>query len=136
MPSTKTLLDTKTTTTTTNDNNNNNNKDLSPISMPQTRGTGYFCTLIITFPRRAKRGKKMKPWSRMTYDMVGKADNCLKMYTIYDKDIKFIREAMKNWKVELTAEEKTLQEGKIWTVIQVGDALSSLLFVKALIPLN
>ena len=30
----------------------------------------------------------------------------LKMYTIFDKVIKFLREPMKNWRVELTTEGK------------------------------
>ncbi len=37
----------------------------------------------------------------------------LKMYKLYEKVIKFIRSAMKNWKVELTAAGKTLVEEKI-----------------------
>ena len=38
---------------------------------------------------------------------------CLKTYKISNKVINFITEAMKNWKVELTTEEKTLAEVKI-----------------------
>ena len=43
------------------------------------------------------------------------------MYKIYDKVIKFITEAMKNWKVELTAERKIETEVKIQRGIFQGD---------------
>ena len=59
-----------------------------------------------------------------------------KIYKISDEVINFITEAMKNWKMELTAEGKTLAEGKIQRGIFHGDALSSLLFVIAMILLN
>ena len=45
-------------------------------------------------------------------------------------------EAMKNWKVKLTARGKTCAEMKILRGIFQGDALSSLLFVIAMMPLN
>ena len=61
--------------------------------------------------------------------------NCLKIYTI-PKNIKFIMEAMKNMKVELTAGEKTSVGVKSQKVIFQGDALSPLLFVKAMMPIN
>ena len=48
--------------------------------------------------------------------------------------MKFIMETMKNCKVELTAEEKTLADVKIWSGIFQVDALSSLLFVIAMMP--
>ena len=37
----------------------------------------------------------------------------LKMYKIFNKVMKFITEAIKNWKVKLTASGKTLAEVKI-----------------------
>ena len=59
-----------------------------------------------------------------------------KMYKISEKIIKLILEAMKNWKVELTAGEKTFAEEKIQTGIFYRDALSQLLFVKVVMRLN
>ena len=56
--------------------------------------------------------------------------NSLKMYKICDKVRRFIAEAMKNCKVELTAEVKS-QRG-----IFQGDALSPLLLVIAMMPFN
>ena len=43
---------------------------------------------------------------------------------------------MKNWKVELTAGGKSLAEAKIQRVVFQGDALSPLLFIIAMMPLN
>ena len=65
-----------------------------------------------------------------------KLDNSLKMYNISDKVIKFIVETMKNWRVELTTGGKSFAEVKIQIAIFQGDALSPLLFVIAMIPLN
>ena len=65
------------------------------------------------------------------YDMVRQSCiiECLKRYKIAVMVIKFIEETMKNWRVELTG--KSLADVKIqW------DALSSLLFVIAMMPLN
>ena len=53
------------------------------------------------------------------------------MYKIYDKIIKFIEEAIKNWRVELSAWGNSLAGVKLeW------NALSSLLFVKAMMLVN
>ena len=50
--------------------------------------------------------------------------NCFKMYKISDEVIKFITKVVKNWKVELKAEGKTLAEVKIRQDIFQKDALS------------
>ena len=55
--------------------------------------------------------------------------DCLKRY-IFDKVIKFITEAMKNWNGKLTTGGKTFAEWKIQKGIFQGDVLSPLLFVK------
>ena len=57
--------------------------------------------------------------------------NFLKIYKIYDKNINFITEAMKNRKVELTAGRKALTEVKILRGIFQRDVFSPLLFVIA-----
>ena len=59
--------------------------------------------------------------------------NCLKMYKILDEVINFI---MKTWRVELTAGGKSLAEAKIQRGIFQGDALSPLLFIIVMMPLN
>ena len=43
---------------------------------------------------------------------------------------------MKTWRVELTAEGRSLAETKIQIGILQGDALSPLLFIIAMMPLN
>ena len=60
----------------------------------------------------------------------------LRMYKIPDEDMKFIDKTMETWKVELTAGGKSLAEVKIQRGIFQGDALSPLLFVIAMMPLN
>ena len=62
--------------------------------------------------------------------------NCLKMYSIAYKFIKFITKAMEKWKVKLITGGKTSPEVKIQRAIFQGDALSSLLFVIAMMPFN
>ena len=58
------------------------------------------------------------------------------MYNISDEVIKFIEKTIKNWRVELTVGGKTNAEGKNQRGIYQGDALISLLFVIAMMPLN
>ena len=58
----------------------------------------------------------------------------MKMYKILDQIIKFITEAMKNWKVEVAAGGKTLGEVKMQRGIFQGDAVSPLLFAIAMVP--
>ena len=61
---------------------------------------------------------------------------CLKMYNISKKVMQFITKAMSNWGVELTARGKTLADKKIQRGIFQGDALSTLLFIIAMILFN
>ena len=60
----------------------------------------------------------------------------LKMYKISDAVIKFIEKIMQTWWVKLKAGGKILAEVKIQRGIFQGDALSSLLFVISMMPLN
>ena len=77
-------------------------------------------------------------WVQKAYDMVPKSwiINCLKIYKISHEVINFIQKTMKTWRVELTAEGKSLAETKIQTGIFQGDTLSPLLFIIAMMPLN
>ena len=60
----------------------------------------------------------------------------LKMYKIPDQVVQFIEKIMKTWREELTAGKKSLAEVKIQRGIFQGDALSPLLFVIEMMPLN
>ena len=76
--------------------------------------------------------------NKKPYDMVPQSwiINCLKMYKISHETINFIGKTMKNWSVELRAGGKSLTETKIQRRIFQGDALSTLLFIIAMMPLN
>ena len=71
---------------------------------------------------------------KKAYDIV--SQSCLKMYKLYDNVKKFIIEAMKIWKMELTSEGKTLTEVEIQNCIFHEDALSLLLISRVMMPLN
>ena len=58
------------------------------------------------------------------------------MYKISDEVINFIKKTMKTWKVKLTAGRRNLAEAKIRRDTFQGDALSPLLFIIAMMPLN
>ena len=58
---------------------------------------------------------------------------CLKMYKISHEVINFIEKTMKTWRVE---GGKGLAKTKIQRGIFQGDALSLLLFIIAMMPLN
>ena len=72
------------------------------------------------------------------YDMVPHSwiINSLKMYKISDEVINFIDKTMKTWRVKLTAGGRRLAEPNIQRRIFQGDALSPLLFIIAMMPLN
>ena len=58
------------------------------------------------------------------------------MYKISHEVINFIEQTMETWRVELTARGKGIAETKIQRGIFQGDALSPLLFIIAMMPLN
>ena len=58
------------------------------------------------------------------------------MYKISDEVINFIEKTMKTWKVELTTGRRNLAEVKVQRGIFQGDALSPLLFIIVMMPLN
>ena len=62
--------------------------------------------------------------------------HCFKMYRITDQVVLFIEKTMQTSRVELAAGGKSLAEVKIQSGLSQGDALSSLQFVKAIMPLN
>ena len=75
--------------------------------------------------------------NKMAYDMVLHSwiINYLKMYKISEV-IHFIEKTMKTWRVELTAGGRRLAEAKVQRGIFQGDALSPLLVIIAMMPLN
>ena len=58
------------------------------------------------------------------------------MYKISDEVINFIEKTMKTQRVELAAEGRNFAKAKVQKGIFQGDALSSLLFIIAMMPLN
>ena len=72
------------------------------------------------------------------YDMVPQSwiIHCLKMYKISHEVINFIEKNMQTWWVNLTAGGRSLAETKIQRGIFQGDALSPLLLIIAMMPLN
>ena len=58
------------------------------------------------------------------------------MYKISDEVINLTDKTMKNWTVELTVGGRRLAEATIQRGIFQGDALSPLLFIIAMMPLN
>ena len=75
---------------------------------------------------------------KKAYNMVPQSwiTNCLKMYKISHDVINFLEKTKKTWIVELTAGGSGLAEAKIQRGTFQGDALSPLLFVIAMIPLD
>ena len=62
--------------------------------------------------------------------------HCLKMYKISHEVLNFIEKSMQTWRVELTVGGGSIVETKIQRGIFQRDALSPLLFIIAMMPLN
>ena len=75
---------------------------------------------------------------KKAYDMVPQIwiIHCLKMYKISHEVVNFIEQTMKTWRMELTEGGRRIAKTKIQRGIFQGDALSSLLFIIAMMPLN
>ena len=75
---------------------------------------------------------------KKAYDMIPQSWilHCLKMYKMSHEVINFIEQTMKTWRVEPTAGGRSIAETKIQRRIFQGDALSPLLFIIAMMPLN
>ena len=107
-----------------------------------SRGTGeplYIDQQILNESKTRRKNLAMA-WIdyRKAYDMVPQSwiINYLKMYKISDEVIDFNKKSTKTWRVELTAEGKSLAEAKIQRGIFQGGALSPLLFITAMMSLN
>ena len=76
--------------------------------------------------------------SKRAYDIVLQSWilHCLKTCKIPDQIVQFIEKTMPTWRVELTAGGQRLAEIKIQRGIFQEDAVSPLLFVIAMMPLN
>ena len=94
----------------------------------------------ILIESKTRRKNLSKAWIdyKKAYDLVLHSwiVNSYKMYKISDEVINFIDKIMKTSWVELTAGERRLAEAKIHRGIFHGDALSPLLFIIAMMPLN
>ena len=106
------------------------------------RGTAELLYIDQHILNESKNRRKNLPvgWidNKNAYYMVPQSwiINCHKMYKISHEIINFIEKTMKNWRVELTAGGKSLAKTKIQREIFQGDALSPLLFLIAMMPLN
>ena len=75
---------------------------------------------------------------KKAYDMVLQSWmlNWLKIYKISHGVMNFIDKTMQSWRVELTGGGRSLAEAMIQRGIFQGDALSPLIFIIAMMPLN
>ena len=104
-----------------------------------SRGTGELLYIDQHILKESKIGWKNQAmaWidNKKAYDMVLQTwtINCF-MYKI--SVINFIEKTMKTWRLELTAEGESLAKTKMQRGIFKVDALSALLFIIAMMPLN
>ena len=107
-----------------------------------SRGTAelLFIDQHILNESKTRRKNLAMAWIdyKKAYDMLPQSWilNCLKIYKISHQVIKFIEQTMKTWRVELTTGGRSIAETNIQRGIFQGDALSPLLFIIAMMPLN
>ena len=107
-----------------------------------SRGTAellYIDQQILNESKTRKKNLAMA-WIdyKKAYDMLPKnwILYCLKMYKISHEVINFIEQTIKTWRGKLTAGGRSIPETKIQSGIFQEDALSPLLFIIAMMPLN
>ena len=95
---------------------------------------------LILNESKTRRKNLAMAWidNKKAYDMLLQSWilHSLKMYKISHEVINFIEQAMNTWRVELTAGGRSIAETKIQRGIFQGDALSPLLFIIVMTPLN
>ena len=137
-----------------NINSTNKRRELLPLPWRQlfpeeqkgcrkgSRGTGELLYIYqhILNESKTRRKNLAMAWIdyKKAYDVILHSwiINCLKMYKISDEVINFIEKTMRTWSMELTAGGKSLAKTKVQRDIFQGDALSPLLFIIAMMPLN
>ena len=108
----------------------------------RTRGTEELVYIDQNILKESKTRQKNLDMAwidyKNAYDMVPQSWilHCHKMYKISHEVINFIEQTMKTWRVKLTAGGRSLAGTKIQRGIFQGDALSPLLFIIAMMPLN
>ena len=103
-------------------------------------GESLYINQHVLNESKTKRKNLSIAWiaNKKLYDMVPQSwmINCLKMYKISNEVVNVIEKTMKTWKVELTAGGRSLAVAKVQRGIFQGDALSPLLFIIAMMPVN
>ena len=108
----------------------------------ESRGTAelLYIDQHILNKNNTRRKNLAMAWidNKKAYEMVPQSwiIHCLKMYKILHEVINFIEKIMQTWRGELAARGRSLAETKIQRGIFQGEALSPLLFIIAMMPLN
>ena len=119
------------------------NYSIVRIDQYTEKSLGDLLSLSLQWNTISSFWRKNLAWSKIIiiiiiYDMVTQnwIIDCLKMYKLSHEVINFTEKTMQTWRAELTAGGRSLAERKIQRGIFQGDALSPLLFIIAMMPLN